>query len=129
MHADQNRAYLFDADRTCPIGRPLTVLPGQRQVLARLVAAYHRAIEAIVAAYPYNQSVHEALSMPPALHEDLRVAPHPAGSRVHYIRMDVLPQTDGSVRVLETNANCPGVLFPRPASPCLSGVKDTFQAR
>lgn len=110
VHADQNRAYRFDENRTFPVGRPLAVMPGRRGALDRLVAAYHRAIETIVTAYPHDRRVRAVLSMPSALHEDLQASPHPADSRVHFMRMDVLPQTDGSVRVLETNANCPGAL-------------------
>lgn len=107
---DLDRAYLFTAERPVPYGRPLAVRPGRREQLARFVAAYHRAIETVVAAYPDDRRLRAVLSMPPALRADLEARPHPADTRVHFLRVDALPQPDGSLRVLETNANCPGAL-------------------
>ncbi|MFC9281154.1 hypothetical protein [Streptomyces collinus] len=110
VQKDLDRAYLFTAERPVPYGRPLAVEAGRREGLARFVAAYHRAMETVVGAYPTDHRLQAVLSMPPALRADLRARPHPADSRVHFMRVDALPQPDGSLRVLETNANCPGAL-------------------
>ncbi|WP_406212043.1 hypothetical protein [Streptomyces canus] len=110
VQSDLDRAYLFTAERPVPYGRPLATEPGRREHLARFVASYHRAIETIVGAYPTDRRLRAILSMPPALRADLGAHPHPADTRVHFMRIDALPQPDGSLRILETNANCPGAL-------------------
>ncbi|MFD8110293.1 hypothetical protein [Streptomyces microflavus] len=99
---------LVKADGTSvPTGPPAVLVPGALSRLTALVAAYHRMIEAIVSAYSHDRRLQETLSMPDELTPWLRAPAHPRDARVHLMRVDVLPQADGTVRVLETNANCP----------------------
>ncbi|MFJ6380998.1 hypothetical protein ACIQI7_13500 [Kitasatospora sp. NPDC092039] len=96
-----------DALRVGHQGVPLRLRPGVRAELTALVAAYHRLIETIVAAYGRDRRLREVLTLPEPLRGEAAAA---RDDRVHLLRLDLLPQSDGTVRILETNANCPGGL-------------------
>lgn len=91
-------------------GPPLLLRPGWRERLDGFVAAYHRLIQAIVAAYPDDPRLRRVLAWPSALTPDAAVAHAPVADRVQLLRLDTLPQADGTLKVLETNANCPAGL-------------------
>ncbi|MER7667277.1 hypothetical protein ABTY61_02290 [Kitasatospora sp. NPDC096128] len=88
-------------------GLPLRVRPHLRGELDAFVASYHRVIETVVAAWEHDRGLREVLTLPRVLHEQVAAA---RDTRVHLLRIDLLPQPDGTLRVLETNANCPGGL-------------------
>ncbi|MFJ9855608.1 hypothetical protein [Streptomyces sp. NPDC101150] len=90
-----------------PMGLPLRLRPGLRCELDAFVAAYHRMIETIVAAYPHDARLRQVLTIPEPLRAELASA---RDEKVHLLRLDLMPQPDGGLRVLETNANCPGGL-------------------
>ncbi|MBD0673110.1 hypothetical protein [Streptomyces sp. CBMA156] len=90
------------------LGLPLRLRPGLRAELAALVAAYHRLIETIVTGYGRDPRLRDVLTLPEPLRAEAEAA---RDSRVHLLRLDLLPQPDGTLRVLETNANCPSGLY------------------
>ncbi|MFE3877584.1 hypothetical protein ACFXPX_24720 [Kitasatospora sp. NPDC059146] len=90
-----------------PQGLPLRVRPQLRGELDAFVASYHRVIETLVAAWDHDRDLREVLTLPQVLREHVDAA---RDTRVHLLRIDLLPQADGTLRVLETNANCPGGL-------------------
>ncbi|MET8546870.1 hypothetical protein ABZW03_40620 [Kitasatospora sp. NPDC004799] len=90
-----------------PLGLPLRLRPGLREELAAFVAAYHRMIETIVAAWAYDPRLRRVLTLPEPLRAQADAA---RDTRVHLLRLDLLPQPDGRLGVLETNANGPGGL-------------------
>ncbi|MFE6869209.1 hypothetical protein ACFVFS_21950 [Kitasatospora sp. NPDC057692] len=90
-----------------PLGLPLLLRPGLREELAAFVAAYHRMIEAVVAAWEHDPRLHRVLTLPESLRAQAAAA---RDTRVHLLRLDLLPQPDGRWGVLETNANGPGGL-------------------
>ncbi|MFI7382824.1 hypothetical protein [Streptomyces sp. NPDC049813] len=110
LHGELNQLFKKSDGAALPVGRPAVLGPGQRERLTEFVAAYHRMVETIVAAWRTDRRLRETLSMPDALTADLAAGAHPHDTRVHLARLDVLPQDDGTVKVLETNANCPGLL-------------------
>ncbi|MFI7416682.1 hypothetical protein [Nonomuraea sp. NPDC049684] len=91
-------------------GPPLCIRAGWREPLERLVAAYHRLIETIVTAYPHDPRLRTVLVWPPGLRPEQFAGEVLAAGRVHVMRLDVMPQPDGALKVLETNANCPAGL-------------------
>ncbi|WP_344470505.1 hypothetical protein [Nonomuraea monospora] len=91
-----------------PAASPLCVRSGRREPLERLVAAYHRLIETVVAVYPQDERLREVLAWPAALRPEEFAGEAIAAGRVHVMRLDTMPQPDGGLKVLETNANCPG---------------------
>ncbi|MER7702592.1 hypothetical protein ABTX81_06815 [Kitasatospora sp. NPDC097605] len=95
------------AGRARPLGLPLRLRPGLREELAAFTAAYHRMVEAVVAAWEHDPRLREVLTLPEALRAQAAAA---RDTRVHLLRLDLLPQPDGRLGVLETNANGPGGL-------------------
>ncbi|MYT29537.1 MULTISPECIES: hypothetical protein [unclassified Streptomyces] len=106
-----NSSFRKDDGTLVPIGIPAVLAPGERIRLTALVAAYHHMIETIVSAYHEDRRLRETLSMPNELTEDLHTPAHPRDTRVHLMRADVLPQTDGQVKITETNADSPALLM------------------
>lgn len=90
-----------------PHGVPLRLHAGWRERLTGFVAAYHRLIETIVSAHAADARLQRVISVPDAWAQDVLTA---GDSRVHLFRVDLLPQPDTGVKVLETNANCPSGL-------------------
>lgn len=88
-------------------GLPLRLRSHLRRELDAFVASYHRVIETVVAAWEHDRGLREVVTVPQALHDHVAAA---RDTRVHLLRIDLLPQPDGTLRVLETNANCPGGL-------------------
>ncbi|MFF7456455.1 hypothetical protein [Kitasatospora sp. NPDC008115] len=95
------------AGRARPLGLPLRLRPGLREELEAFTAAYHRMIEAVVAAWEHDPRLREVLTLPQSLRTQAAAA---HDTRVHLLRLDLLPQPDGRLGVLETNANGPGGL-------------------
>ncbi|MFJ4189554.1 hypothetical protein [Kitasatospora sp. NPDC089509] len=89
------------------LGLPLLLHAHRRRELDELVASYHRMIETITAAWEHDAELRAVLTVPRALLPHVTTA---RDTRVHLLRLDLLPQPDGTLRVLETNANCPGGL-------------------
>ncbi|MEV7602727.1 hypothetical protein AB0O91_35680 [Kitasatospora sp. NPDC089797] len=89
------------------LGLPLRLRPELRAELDGYVASYHRMIETILAAWDHDRDLRAVVSVPEPLREHVAAA---RDTRVHLLRLDLLPQPDGTLRVLETNANCPGGL-------------------
>ncbi|WP_344333985.1 hypothetical protein [Kitasatospora putterlickiae] len=95
------------AGKARPLGLPLCLRPGAREELEAFTAAYHRMIEAVVAAWEHDPRLRRVLTLPESLRAQAAAA---RDTRVHLIRLDLLPQPDGRLGVLETNANGPGGL-------------------
>ncbi|MFD9425643.1 MULTISPECIES: hypothetical protein [unclassified Streptomyces] len=91
-----------------PQGIPLRLHVGWGQRLGAFVAAYHRLIERVVACHGADEELRRVIGVPRELAEAVRDA---RDTRVHLLRADVLPQMEGGLRVLETNANCPAGLY------------------
>lgn len=95
-------------------GKPFLLGPAQMvrgewaRRLKTVTAAYHRAIEVIVAASRDDEEVRDALSTPPALESDLAADRDPGNMKVHICRLDLMLDPEGTFWILETNANCPG---------------------
>ncbi|MGW2376652.1 hypothetical protein [Kitasatospora sp. NPDC001683] len=98
-------------DAPLPIGVPQVLAEGQRERLAALARSYYRMVEAVVAAYPQDERLRRLIVAPPELAADLLVVSDPRQCGVHAMRIDVLPQPDGTVKVLETNASTPALLM------------------
>ena len=94
-----------------PFGAPKRVRSAVASKLSGFVVIYHRALRAIVDASHTDERVRTALSLPPELQEALDADLDPRNGAVHLCRLDMLLDTDGGFRVIETNANCPGALL------------------
>ncbi|MFF2351126.1 hypothetical protein ACFVVL_15245 [Kitasatospora sp. NPDC058115] len=90
-----------------PLGLPLRLRPGLREELEAFTAAYHRMIEAVVAGWEHDPRLRRVLTLPESLRAQAAAA---RDTRVHLMRLDLLPRPDGRWGVLETNANGPGGL-------------------
>ncbi|MEV0598725.1 hypothetical protein AB0I82_05385 [Streptomyces sp. NPDC050315] len=90
-----------------PHGIPLRLHAGWRARLTEFVAAYHRLIETVVSAHAADPRVQQVVNVPDAWAQDVLTADD---DRVHLFRVDLLPQPDNGLKVLETNANCPSGL-------------------
>ncbi|WP_030622180.1 hypothetical protein [Streptomyces sclerotialus] len=88
-------------------GVPLRLHSGWRARLAAFVTAYHRLIETIVAAHPTDERLQQVIHIPDAWARDVVAADD---ARVHFFRVDLLPQPDNGIKALETNANSPAGL-------------------
>lgn len=88
-------------------GVPLRLHSGWRERLTEFVAAYHRLIETIVSAHAADARLQRVMDVPEAWAQDVLAADD---ARVHLFRIDLLPQPDNGLKVLETNANCPAGL-------------------
>ncbi|WP_235619286.1 hypothetical protein [Embleya scabrispora] len=93
------------SQRRLPMGLPLCLRAGLRGELDAFVAAYHRMIETILRAWDHDPRLRRVLTVPEPLRGEIAAA---RDHRVHVMRLDLLPHPDGGLRVLETNANCPG---------------------
>ena len=94
-----------------PFGRPERIRPEYTARLRVFVAAYHRAIQTIIAASSTDVLVRNCLSLPPDLQEELDGDRDSRNGYVHLCRLDLLLDASGGFHVLETNANCPGALL------------------
>nr|BFD89314.1 hypothetical protein KitaXyl93_06740 [Kitasatospora sp. Xyl93] len=90
-----------------PLGLPLRLRPGLRAESEALVAACTRMLEAVVTAWEHDPRLRRVLTVPEPLGA---LAAAARDTRVHLLRLDLLPQPDGRWGVLETNANGPGGL-------------------
>lgn len=100
--------FMYAEGKPFLLGPPQLVRAELAETLRKVTAAYHRSIESIVRASMDDEVVRAALSTPPGLVEDVASDRDPANSKVHILRIDILPDADGGFRILETNANCPG---------------------
>jgi hypothetical protein len=94
------------------LGPPVSIGRDHGAQLRRFTAAYHAAIEQIVRLSRHDVDVQRVLALPEALSADLGGDADPLlhGDRVHLCRLDLFLDGDGGFQVLETNANCPGLL-------------------
>ncbi|MBD0673114.1 hypothetical protein [Streptomyces sp. CBMA156] len=95
------------AGKARPLGLPLRLRPGLREELEALAAACARMIEVIAAAWEDDPRLRQVITLPESLRAQVAAA---RDTRVHVLRLDLLPQPDGRWGVLETNANGPGGL-------------------
>lgn len=108
IRGDLESRFFYAEGKPFLLGPPVMVREGLRPELDTFAAAYHRAIETVVAASAENEEVARVLDLPEELRADLEADTHPANGRVHIFRLDLLLDDDGGFWVLETNANCPG---------------------
>ena len=100
--------FLYAEGKPFLLGPAQMVVPEMAEPLRQVTRTYHRAIEIIVEASVTDEAVRDVLSTPPALADDLASDTDPANRKVHICRLDLLPDPDGGVWIVETNANCPG---------------------
>lgn len=103
--------FQYGPNKPLHFGSPLRIRDAERAELTEFTAAYHRLIQTVVDRYHEDERLRHVIAVPDAIAADLGKDRSPATGRVHLMRIDTLPQPDGRLKVLETNANCPGGLI------------------
>jgi hypothetical protein len=95
------------------LGPPVSVERAHAERIRAFTSTYHAAIERIVRASREDEDLRRVLSLPEALAEELRGGGDepPGFDQVHLCRLDLYLDAEGGFHVLETNANCPGLLI------------------
>lgn len=98
-------------DKPLPVGAPLKLSTAAIEYIEAVSAAYHRLILQVIHMHANDDRVKSIIGTPAELMADLRSAEQGMQPHLDLMRIDFLPQQDGSLRILETNANCPGGLL------------------
>lgn len=104
------RELTFSPGRPLLVGVPLKLADSAGGYLRRVAEAYHRLITQVIALHREDRQIQEVVASPQVFAKDLRRSEETEQPDIHLMRIDSLPQTDGSIRIIETNANCPGLL-------------------
>lgn len=98
-------------ERSWPMGPPALIRRDFAAEIAAFAHAYHAMIERIIERYPEDERLRAVLAVPSTLRLDVDADALPVNRHVHLCRLDLMLDSAGGFRVLETNANCPGALF------------------
>lgn len=101
----------YDQHKPLPVGVPLKLTDRAGSTVRALAEAYHRLITRIVDLHAKDSRIRKILATPRALTDDLLRSEDAADPQINLMRIDFLPRIDGSLTIIETNANCPGGLL------------------
>jgi hypothetical protein len=101
----------YSEHKSLPVGVPLMLSSQAADYVSQVSTAYRRLILQVVNVHPRDARVRRVLATPPQLRADMQRAEATEREHLDLMRVDFLPQADGSLRILETNANCPGGLL------------------
>lgn len=94
-----------------PLGPPVAVLPDVAANLHQVARSYVRCVHAVVAAWFEYPEIRRVVTLPEGLADLVADPAARGGDRIHLCRIDTLLQRDGTFKIIETNANCPGGLL------------------
>lgn len=98
----------YSPPKPVPAGVPLKLTESSGAFVRGVVEAYHRLITRIVVLHAEDERVRRVIASPATLADDLERSEASEEPMINLMRVDLLPRPDGGIRILETNANCPG---------------------
>ncbi len=103
--------HTFSGIKPTPFAPPVQITRQAAARLQRFCHAYHRLIGSIVSHYPTDRRLQETITLPAAIAPDALRDQSRVQNAVSLCRIDFYLHENGAFSVLETNANCPGLLL------------------
>ncbi|MHA1563968.1 MAG: hypothetical protein ACTSX7_01535 [Alphaproteobacteria bacterium] len=103
--------HTFSGIKPTPFAPPVLITKQASDKMQAFCHAYHRLIETIVSRYQTDTRLQQTISLPPLIAKDALRNQTNVKNKISLCRVDFYLHGDGGFSVLETNANCPGLLI------------------